>query len=210
MTTSKKTPPKTSPASTPAGSAPAAEARPAADGQRIKQKRLERGWSVRHLAAHSGLAISTISKIENNKMVPTVEVFSKLLAALQTNPGDWFFEADAENAKPFVKLVRAASQVSIEHPAVHRDILLGGAEHGNIVIMRQVYRPHAPELQQMGHAGNELIYVIRGGLEISIRGRKKLVLNPGDSLHFSSSLPHRYEAAGDEECEALMVWWKQD
>lgn len=187
------------------------------DGARIKQKRLERGWSVRHLSAHSGLAISTISKIENNKMVPTVDLFSRLLAALQTTPGDWFFEtaqaAEAvKDVKPFVTVTRGGGQKKSDHPSIRREVLLGDAEHKDIVIMRQLFPAHIEETDRklVGHLGNEVVFVVRGTLQMSFKGRKKVLLNPGDSLHFSSAIPHLYESHGGSECEIIMVWRKND
>lgn len=184
------------------------------DGARVKEKRLERGWSVRHLSANSGLAISTISKIENNKMVPTVDLFARLLAALQTTPGDWFFDTAkaAREGKPFVNVIRAADQLAVEHPSVRREVLLGGTQHQDILITRQLFPAEADQADKnlIGHVGNEMVYVIRGSLEMSFRGRKKVVLSPGDSLHFSSALPHLYQAHGGEECEIIMVWRKKD
>ena len=164
---------------------------------------------MRHLAAHSGLAISTISKIENDKMVPTVELFTRLLAALQTTPGEWFFDT-TKAEEDFVHVKRAGESAIIEHPTVRREVLLGGAQHRDVLIMRMLY-PADPEVtdEKIGHAGNELVYVIRGTLEMSFRGRKRILMKPGDSLHFSSSIPHCYRSHGGEECEVMMVWRKK-
>ena len=185
-----------------------------ADGARVKQRRTERGWSLRHLAAHSGLAISTISKIENNRMTPTVDLFARLLAALDTTPGDWFLNppAAASKAKAFVNIVRSPDHLTVEHPAVKREVLLGGAKHHGVLVMRLAFPPdaHGAEQKLAGHAGNELIYVIGGCLEFGLRGRKPVVLQAGDSVHFSSATPHRYKAHGGAACEVIMVWRKED
>jgi len=182
----------------------------AVTGARVKQKRLERGWSLRHLAAQSGLAISTISKIENDKMAPTVDLFSRLLAALQTTPGEWFFDTSSEE-DAFFKLQRAGTKPMIEHPAVRKEVLLGATEHRDVLIMRMLYPPHAKVTEEaVAHVGNEVVFVIRGTLEMRFRGRRKVVMKAGDSLHFSSSIPHAYRAHGNEECELLMVWRKKN
>ena len=185
---------------------------PAANGTRVKEKRLQRGWSIRHLAAHSGLAISTISKIENNRMAPTVDLFARLLAALDTTPGAWFFEPTKPRSLDdnSLSIVRAADHVSVEHPSVKREVLLGGASHRDILVMRMVFPAdaHGSEPELVGHTGNELIYVTRGSLEFRTRGRRAVILKEGDSLHFSSESPHRYRAHGGAACEVIMVWRK--
>lgn len=114
--------------------------------------------------------------------------------------------------KAFVNVVKAPDHLTVEHPAVRREVLLGGADHRGVLVMRMAFPPdaHGAEQKLAGHAGNELIYVIGGSLEFGMRGRKPIVLRVGDSVHFSSATPHRYKAHGGAPCEVIMVWRKED
>ncbi len=48
--------------------------------QRLKDLRLERGWSLDELAARSGVSRATLSRLENSAISPTTGMLSKLCA----------------------------------------------------------------------------------------------------------------------------------
>ncbi len=52
-------------------------------GQRVRELRKERGWTLEQAAVQAGLARSTLSKIENGQMSPTYEALKKLAEGLQ-------------------------------------------------------------------------------------------------------------------------------
>lgn len=52
------------------------------------EKRVKKGYSVRELSEISGISKSTISRIENNKVSPTIETVETLADALECT----FFE----------------------------------------------------------------------------------------------------------------------
>jgi transcriptional regulator with XRE-family HTH domain len=57
-----------------------------ADGvlaRRVRASREEEGWTLHDLAARSGVAVSTIQKIETGQMVPTLSVLSKIANGLR-------------------------------------------------------------------------------------------------------------------------------
>jgi quercetin dioxygenase-like cupin family protein len=58
------------------------------------------------------------------------------------------------------------------------------------------------------HDGEEFIFVLSGRVEFETGGRK-VVLEPGDSLYFDSSMPHRGRSLGDE-AKALVVIFKPE
>jgi transcriptional regulator with XRE-family HTH domain len=51
-------------------------------GQRVRDLRKERGWTLEQAAGQAGLARSTLSKIENGQMSPTYEALKKLAEGL--------------------------------------------------------------------------------------------------------------------------------
>jgi len=191
--------------------APANGADRVVDGAWLRETRHKRGLSVQGLSSHSGLAKSTISKIENNKMVPTVDLYTRLLAALDVDPPGWFRDTrtEAANDARFVEVRTAAEQVAVEHPAVSHKVLLSD-DHHELTVLRQFFPAAVPEelIELKGHRGTELVVVIRGRLEVMMEGRDSAILNPGDTIHFSSPIPHFYKALDNEPCEVVLVWKK--
>ena len=54
-------------------------------GERIREIRRANGWTLETVSQKTGLARSTISKIENGQMSPTFEAVQKLAAGLGMN-----------------------------------------------------------------------------------------------------------------------------
>ena len=59
-------------------------------GQRIKMLRVERGWSLKELAAASGVSISQLSSIERNANLPSLESLLAISDALDKRPSELF------------------------------------------------------------------------------------------------------------------------
>jgi quercetin dioxygenase-like cupin family protein len=60
-----------------------------------------------------------------------------------------------------------------------------------------------PENSLFRHGGKEYAYIMEGRLGVQI-GFERYELGPGDSVSFSSQLPHRLWAIGDEP--AIAIW----
>jgi transcriptional regulator with XRE-family HTH domain len=68
-----------------------------------------------------------------------------------------------------------------------------------------VYEPRSESHPQLyRHPGTEMLLVLEGRLDIHI-GFRRHELGAGDSMHFPSSLPHRYVNPTDEEARAVTV-----
>jgi DNA-binding XRE family transcriptional regulator/quercetin dioxygenase-like cupin family protein len=68
-----------------------------------------------------------------------------------------------------------------------------------------VYEPRSESHPQLyRHPGTEMLLVLEGRLDIHI-GFRRHQLAAGDSMHFPSSLPHRYVNPTDEETRAITV-----
>jgi Predicted transcriptional regulators len=58
------------------------QAEPLNLGQRVRELRKERDWTLEQAARQAGLARSTLSKIENGQMSPTYDALRKLAVGL--------------------------------------------------------------------------------------------------------------------------------
>jgi quercetin dioxygenase-like cupin family protein len=67
------------------------------------------------------------------------------------------------------------------------------------------FPPLAPDKRRRHqHGGVELIYVLRGSLELSI-GKEEHTLEEGDALYFDASVPHGYRRSGKKPTAAIVV-----
>jgi len=175
---------------------------------RLNELRRARGLTLEQLASLSGLTKSYLSKIENGKKVPPLGSLSRICHALGTDLAVLFQGRDGPEAEePDVCVVRAAERL----PAIR-----GGTTFGYDYENLAHRRPHkhmepflftfpssVTEEVFFEHDGEEFVFVIAGRVRFLVDGRE-WVLNPGDSIYFDASLPHRGEAVGGE-AKALVI-----
>ena len=88
------------------------EALGAAIAQRVREFRLQLGWTVGQLAAQSGMSKGMLSKIENAQASPSLATLARLSEALQV-PVTAFFRG--LNEEQDVLYVKAGKGLDIEH-----------------------------------------------------------------------------------------------
>lgn len=104
-------------------------------------------------------------------------------------------------------------QRAADHPAITlssgaRWSRLTAAEEKAAEFLEVVYAPRAPATQEhTRHQGREYGMVIAGRLDVEVNG-VVTVLQPGDSIVFDATLPHRFWNAGDVPVRA--VWFVRD
>jgi transcriptional regulator with XRE-family HTH domain len=153
------------------------------------------------------LSPGLLSKIERNKMVPTLPTL--LRVALVYGVGlDYFFS----NAAPqrALGIVRAAERRQFLERLGGRDVAwefecldftaterLMNAYH--VRFRQAAARPRLHE-----HGGAEFLYLLSGKLGIVVAGVEH-VLSAGDSMYFDASQPHGYRRLSARSPEALVV-----
>lgn len=175
-------------------------------GARLRSLRLAKGLTVSALAAISQVPASTISKMENGRLQPSLVHAINLAMALGENLG---FLVDRYRADPEdVVTVRRAERSKIEYPELGFTLEdLNGNFHSGVLEARiGVLQPGATSgAEPMVHAGDELCRVLEGALRYTIQGAE-YALAKGDSLHFKSDQEHRWENTRDGVTTVLWVF----
>ena len=167
-------------------------------GRRLAAYRAERGIRVSDLARSIGVSPSLISQIERGQSRPSVSTLFELAEALHL-PVDAFFREPPEDtpAEPVHPhddryVVRRADRAVVDIRGGVRWERLTPTALRDVDFMELVYGPGAessPTLYQ--HPGTEMVVVISGRLDIHLAFDRHR-LEVGDSMQFSSALPHRY------------------
>ena len=176
-------------------------------GKRLKALRTARGLSIRGLAGKSGLAVNTLSLIENEKTSPSVSTLQQLAAALKV-PVTAFFKPDAEQKFVVFTPMNERPQTEIKKAKL-QDLGAG--------LATKAVQPLVVTLQKGGgsgslpivHTGHEFVYCLSGRILYTIE-EDTYLLNPGDSLLFESHLPHRWENVDNEESQLLLILYPSD
>ena len=170
-------------------------------GTRLRELRLRRGWTLQELAARSGLSKAFLSRLESGGRQASIaavltlsRIFNVSLASLFESP---------LLTEPCV-IVRAASAVEKSINGLKYVPLSNAGRFFNLQPLRIRVSPTRRGDEHYQHDGEEWIYVLSGNLTLSLAG-KTYDLEPGDTAHFESRLPHRLIAPGPRDAEVLVV-----
>jgi len=179
---------------------------PAGIGDTLRALRQAREWNLAELAAASGVPASTISKIENGLMHPSLVHAINLAAALEANLGfltgrgalqDGPFSVVRADRRPRLDL----SGMGLTLEDLHGDFAPGVVE-ARLGTLAQGARSGD---EDMTHPGEEICRVLSGAICYQIDGIKH-DLNSGDTIHFKSTVPHRWQNAVDGTTRVVWVF----
>jgi len=165
-------------------------------GDRIRLLRVKQKRTLQEIADSSELSKSMISKIENNKTVPSVAALVKIAQALGTNISS-LLEKDAwMNA---IVTTRQKAEDSVTPTDKGYAIFPYASEYHEkkmqpflFVARKGEVKPH-----QLFHEGEEFIFVLRGEMKMQV-GETEYTLKEGDSLYFNSLQKHGIMPVSDE------------
>lgn len=181
-------------------------------GQRLRSLRKERQWTIAAVSKMTGLAASTISKVENGQLSLTYDKLVQLAAGLSLDIAE-FFSAPPSAASPRGGVMTRRS-VGRKEEGSHISALGYEYWYLNTDIAKKIMIPILGEtrfqsIDQFGelisHPGEEVIYVIEGRMAVHTEFYTPTILNPGETIYLDSSMGHAYLAYECEVCRFLCV-----
>jgi transcriptional regulator with XRE-family HTH domain len=175
-------------------------------GERLRQLRRERGLTLEDAGRLTGLAASTLSKIENDQMSPTFDVVQKLAAGFDIDITELFASNLGQDAagRRSVTLDGAGRVMETE---VYRHRLIAG-ELKNKKILPFVTTIKARSLEDFSawshHSGEEFLYVLQGEICFHTEHYEPATLGVGDSIYINSSMEHACYSMSKED--AVVLW----
>jgi transcriptional regulator with XRE-family HTH domain len=190
-------------------------------GQALKQARLDRGLSLRALAAAAGISASQLSQIENNKSQPSVSTLYALVNRLEVSLDELLGisygrtasgaepapESSTGTTRPDGVVQRAADNPVLEMANGVRWERLAVGSRTDVDALLVTYEPGAAssvDRMPMRHSGTEYAYLFAGELTLLL-DFDKYTVGAGDSLWFDSTRPHMYVNQSDQRASG--VWF---
>jgi len=182
-------------------------------GPRLRAIRLARGIGLRELARRLELSPSSISQIETGKIRPSVRTLYALASEYGVTVDEVLFNEPAghDDALPVRTEPGLAIQRAAERPAIQLNsgvrwerLMFWGDE--DVEFLEATYAPGgaSSEDELVRHNGHEFGHILSGTLRIVV-GFDEYALEPGDSITFPSSTPHRLINDGPETVRAVWV-----
>ena len=165
-------------------------------GDRIKMLRITQKRTMQEIAEASDLSKSMISKIENNKAVPSVAALVKIAKSLGTTISSLLEHDGWVNA---MITTRNEAMESLTTTDKGYSIYPYASEYHEKKMQPFLFVAKKDEVvpHEVSHEGEEFIYVIKGQMKMQV-GDVSYKLNVGDSLYFNSVLKHGIMPVSDE------------
>jgi len=176
-------------------------------GAYLKHARLNRRRSLRQLSEEVGCSESFLSKVENDKLRPSLAMLHRIVSALGVGIGKLFIAKNGED--PLVTVVRAKDRPVLKTGRARSDngIALEALVPTSVAVLLEanIHRISVGSSSkgQIQHQGEEMGFVLAGKVELNVGG-KKIIVNKGDTFFFQSHLKHGYRNIGSTE--AQIVW----
>lgn len=170
-------------------------------GQKIRQLRTDSRLTLEEAAERAGCTPGFLSQVELNQAVPSISMLYAIAQALGVKVTYFFprmisgkvVRADEREVFRFEGSSIVYSLLSTSFPNRKLESLLVQIDPVDGALPADEFR---------FHPGEEFAYVLEGTLRLWI-GDAIHDLNPGDSVHFESTVKHRLENPGDRPMVAL-------
>jgi transcriptional regulator with XRE-family HTH domain len=176
-------------------------------GQRVRELRRARDWTLEQAAGHAGLARSTLSKIENGQMSPTYDALKKLAQGLGITVPQLFTPPSQAQVNGRMAVTRGGEGQA--HPtATYEHELLAGA------LTRKAMLPYRARIRARSfaefdgwvrHDGEEFLYVLTGVVRLMTEFYAPVDLRRGDSAYYDASMGHNVISLSEDDATILWV-----
>ncbi|XOZ33972.1 helix-turn-helix domain-containing protein [Halomonadaceae bacterium KBTZ08] len=177
-------------------------------GERVRSLRLGQGLTLEEASKLTGLARSTLSKIENEQISPTFSVVNKLVTGLGIDLPQLFTEP-SNSAQPSGRRDVTRRGEGRPHPTVtyEHELLATDLSHKKMVPFTTRVRARAfsdfPEW--IRHDGEEFLYVLTGAILFYTEFYEPVRLDAGDSAYYDCTMGHMLVSVSDDDAEVLWV-----
>lgn len=175
-------------------------------GARLRALRKERGWTLEQTAQAVGLARSTLSKIENGQMSPTLEAVRKLASGLSISVPQLFTPPKSGKMLARRSITRLGQGRAHITATYEHEIIAADITHKQMLPYRAKVRARAFEDFDgwVRHDGEEFLYVLTGEVEFFSEFYEPVRLGVGDSAYYDATMGHNMISTSIED--ALVLW----
>ena len=176
-------------------------------GRILKELRGHRNWTLREMSERSGIPVSTLSKVETDRLTLTYDKLLQLSERLHVPIGELF--AEAEPAEEGVTARRSIGRLddAIRVTTPNYDYYYLCTELRRKRMVPILTRIRAKSLAEFGdlvsHHGEEYIHVLEGTIVVHTEFYDPVTLEAGEAIYIDSNMGHAYVAADD--CEEALV-----
>ena len=176
-------------------------------GSILRELRAHRGWTLKEMSERSGIPVSTLSKVEHDRLTLTYDKLLQLSQKLHIRISELFAESD--HAEEGVTARRSIGRIddSIRVTTPNYDYYYLCTELRRKRMIPILTRIRAKSLSEFGdlvrHSGEEYIHVLEGSIVVHTEFYDPVTLSAGEGIYIDSNMGHAYVAA--EGCDEALV-----
>ncbi|MCV6628120.1 MAG: XRE family transcriptional regulator [Cellvibrionaceae bacterium] len=177
-------------------------------GKRLKEIRLANNLTLEEASQLTGLARSTLSKIENEQISPTFQAVQKLTKGLGIDIPQLFVSpSEGPGANGRRDVTPAGSGKAHPTSTYEHELLATNIRHKKMVPFKCTVRARSfAEFDDwVRHEGEEFMLVLSGEVEVHTEFYEPLRLAEGDSMYYDATMGHCLVSTSEDDAQVLWV-----
>ena len=181
-------------------------------GEKVRQIRRSHNWTLEEASKRTGLAKSSISKIENEQVSPSFDVVQKLAAGLGIDIPQLF----KSSTKPLISGRRTFTRRDQGDyqptPTYEHELLASELSHKKMVPFKSIVRARSFDdfSDWVRHSGEEFLLVLSGAITFFSEFYEPISLNTGDSIYYDAGMGHVCVSESEQDAQILWVCTPSD
>ena len=174
-------------------------------GEIINKFREEKKMTLIEIAQRSGVALATLSRIENGKMTGTLESHMRICEALSVPLPELYLNLYPPRKSVDLQRQKSRTEVFIHDKKSSSELLASKVFNRKMMpVLIKIGKGGSTHKEETKYGIDKFIYVTDGKIEMGL-GAEKYVLGKNDSLYFEAHIPHCFKNIGAAEAHVISV-----
>lgn len=176
-------------------------------GKRVREIRLSHNLTLEEASQRTGLARSTLSKIENEQLSPTFQAVQKLAKGLNIDIPQLFSSAKESRSAGRRDITRAGQGRVHPTPTYEHEMLASQLSNKRMLPYKSTVRSRSFDdyPSWVRHDGEEFLLVLSGRVRFYTEFYEPVELETGDSSYYDGSMGHALISISEQDAEVLWV-----
>jgi len=175
-------------------------------GERVRQLRKARNWTLEQAAQQVGLARSTLSKIENEQMSPTFEAVRKLATGMGISIPQLFTAPRSDKILARRSITKSGDGKPLITTTYEHEMLASDLSQKQMMPYRAIVRARSIDEFDgwVRHDGEEFLYVLSGAVSFYTEFYEPVEMARGDNAYYDAAMGHNVVSTSQED--AVILW----
>lgn len=176
--------------------------------KKIAELRRERQWTLKDAAQATGVASSTLSKVERNELSPTISTLQKIASGFGLDVVQLLSNAEPTPTLAGRRSITRAHQGSrYANNSCSNEVLCHDLKQKRMTpLYTTIGARSLDDYSSWPKTDAEIfLYVVKGTLVVNSRLYEPIELHEGDSMYYDASTEHLWTSKGEHDAEILWV-----